>query len=114
MLATTANMIYDAVQGNELTPDKITFIRKFYNQYTPQRAYDQQYWLLKGRVQEYERKLNDYEDNNPDKYELEMRSKQYKAYEETNELIWEKIESPTTEDVKRLMEANQQWTKARK
>ena len=114
MLATTANMIYDAVQGNELTPDKITFIRKFYNRYTPQRAYDQQYWLLKGRVQEYERKLNDYEDNNPDKYELEMRSKQYKAYEETNELIWEKIESPTTEDVKRLMEANQQWTKARK
>ena len=79
-----------------------------------QRAYDQQYWLLKGRVQEYERKLNDYEDNNPDKYELEMRSKQYKAYEETNELIWEKIESPTTEDVKRLMEANQQWIKARK
>lgn len=114
MLATTANMIYDAVQGNELTPDKITFIRKFYNRYTPQRAYDQQYWLLKGRVREYEQKLNDYEDNNPDKYELEMRSKQYKAYEETNELIWEKIESPTTEDVKRLMEANQQWTKARK
>lgn len=114
MLATTANMIYDAVQGNELTPDKITFIRKFYNQYTPQRAYDQQYWLLKGRVQEYQRKLNDYEENNPDKYELETRSKQYKAYEETNELIWEKIENPTTEDVKQLMEANKQWTKASK
>lgn len=111
MLATTANMIYDAVQGNELTPDKITFIRKFYNQYTPQRAYDQQYWLLKGRVQEYQRKLNDYEENNPDKYELETRSKQYKAYEETNELIWEKIENPTAEDVKQLMEANKQWTK---
>lgn len=114
MLATTANMIYDAVQGNELTPDKITFIRKFYNQYTPQRAYDQQYWLLKGRVQEYQRKLNDYEENNPDKYELETRSKQYKAYEETNELIWEKIENPTAEDVKQLMEANKQWTKASK
>lgn len=114
MLATTTNMIYDAVQGNELTPDKITFIRKFYNQYTPQRAYDQQYWLLKGRVQEYQRKLNDYEENNPDKYELETRSKQYKAYEETNELIWEKIENPTAEDVKQLMEANKQWTKASK
>jgi hypothetical protein len=114
MLATTANMIYDAVQGNELTPDKITFIRKFYNRYTPQRAYDQQYWLLKGRVQEYQRKLNDYEENNPDKYELETRSKQYKAYEETNELIWEKIENPTAEDVKQLMEANKQWTKASK
>ena len=114
MLATTANMIYDAVQGNELTPDKITFIRKFYNQYTPQRAYDQQYWLLKGRVQEYQRKLNDYEENNPDKYELETRSKQYKAYEETNELIWEKIENPTAEDVKQLMEANKQWIKASK
>ena len=114
MLATTANMIYDAVQGNELTPDKITFIRKFYNQYTPQRAYDQQYWLLKGRVQEYQRKLNDYEENNPDKYELETRSKQYKAYEETNELIWEKIENPTAEYVKQLMEANKQWVQARK
>ena len=114
MLATTANMIYDAVQGNELTPDKLAFIRKFYNPYTDKRAYDQQYWLLKGIVQEYERTLRDHEENNPDKYELDLHSKQYQAYEDTHELIWEQIEEPTKEDVKRLMEANKQWAQARK
>jgi hypothetical protein len=114
LLGTTANLIYDVAQGNEITPDKLPFIRKFYNYYSPQRAYDQQYWLLKGIVQEYERMLNDYEDNNPDKYKLETRSKQYKAYEDTNELIWERIENPTTEDVKQLIEANKKWIKARK
>lgn len=114
MVATTANMIYDAVQGNELTPDKMAFIRKFYNPYTDKRAYDQQYWLLKGIVQEYERTLRDHEENNPDKYELDLHSKQYQAYEDTHELIWEQIEEPTKEDVKRLMEANKQWVQARK
>ena len=114
MVATTANMIYDATQGNELTPDKITFIRKFYNYYSDKRAYDQQYWLLKGIVQEYERKLRDHEENNPDKYELDLHSKQYKAYEDTHELIWEQIEEPTKDDVKQLMEANKKWVQARK
>lgn len=114
MVATTANMIYDAVQGNELTPDKLAFVRKFYNPYTDKRAYNQQYWLLKGIVQEYERTLRDHEENNPDKYELDLHSKQYQAYEDTHELIWEQIEEPTKEDVKRLMEANKQWVQARK
>ena len=97
-----------------LTPDKLAFIRKFYNPYTDKRAYDQQYWLLKGIVQEYERTLRDHEENNPDKYELDLHSKQYQAYEDTHELIWEQIEEPTKEDVKRLMEANKQWVQARK
>ena len=114
MLATTANMIYDAVQGNELTPDKLAFIRKFYNLYTDKKAYDQQYWLLKGIVQEYESMLSDHQKNNPYKYELDLHSKQYQAYEDTHELIWEQIEEPTKEDVKRLMEANKQWVQARK
>ena len=113
MLATTANMIYDAVQGNELTPDKLAFIRKFYNPYTDKRAYDQQYWLLTGIVQEYERTLRDHKKNNPDKYKLDLHSKQYKAFKDTHKLIREQIEEPTKEDVKRLMEANKQWVQAR-
>ena len=55
---------------------------------------------------------NDIE-NNPDKYELDIHSKQYQAYEDTHKLLWEQIEEPTKDDVKQLMEANKKWVGAR-
>ena len=109
MLATISEAIYDAATGTPTGPDKWPFVRKFYNAYTPERAYIQQYSLLNGRLQEFKRNLDDYQKNDKDRYRQVRNSQEYKTYLDTKRLIDNKKTNPTTEDVKELLNANKLW-----
>lgn len=111
MFITTAEAIYDAAHGIKTSPDKWPFVRKFYNAYTPERAYMQQYYLLKDRVEEFERTLKDYQKNDPAQYRLLRNSQEYRTYQQTLRLVKSQSENPTTADVQALIEANKQWIK---
>lgn len=111
MFVTLGEAIYDAATGTPTSPDKWPFVRKFYNAYTPERAYNQQYYLLNSRVSDFEKNLKDYQKNDRDRYYEVRRSPLYQSYRDAQRLVEKKKENPTTEDVKRLMEVNKQWTK---
>ena len=59
LFATIGEAAYDAYTGTPTGPDKWPFVRKFYNAYTPERAYMQKYYLLNGRVKEFKRNMDD-------------------------------------------------------
>ena len=111
MFITMGEAIYDAATGTPTGPDKWPFIRKFYNAYTPERAYMQQYYLLNGRVKEFKRVLDDYQKNDPAQYRLLRNSQQYRTYQQTQRLVKSQSENPTTADVNALIEANKLWLK---
>ena len=111
MFITMGEAIYDAATGTPTGPDKWPFVRKFYNAYTPERAYNQQYYLLNGRVKEFERELKDYQKNDPAQYRLLRNSQQYRIYQQTQRLVKSQSENPTTADVQALIEANKLWLK---
>lgn len=111
MFITLGEAIYDAATGTPTGPDKWPFIRKFYNKYTPERAYRQQYYLLRGRVNEFRKMMNDYQKNDPAQYRLLRNSQQYRTYQQTERLVKSEKENPTTADVKALIEANKLWLK---
>ena len=111
MFITIGEAIYDAATGTPTGPDKWPFVRKFYNAYTPERAYMQQYYLLNGRVTEFERNLKDYQKNDPAQYRLLRNSQEYRTYQQTQRLVKDEKENPTTVDVKTLIEANKLWLK---
>ena len=111
MFITLGEAIYDAATGTPTGPDKWPFVRKFYNAYTPERAYMQQYYLLNGRVKEFERELKDYQKNDPQQYRLLRNSQQYRTYQQTERLVKSQSENPTTADVRALIEANKLWLK---
>ena len=109
MFITAAEAIYDASTGTPTGPDKWPFIRKFYNAYTPERAYTQQYYLLNGRIKDFERNMKDYQKNDPARYRMLRNSPEYRTYINTKKLVANEKEQPTTADVNALIEANKQW-----
>lgn len=109
MFITAAEAIYDASTGTPTGPDKWPFIRKFYNAYTPERAYTQQYYLLNGRIKDFERNMKDYQKNDPARYRMLRNSQEYRTYINTKKLVANEKEQPTTADVNALIEANKQW-----
>ena len=109
MFITLGEAIYDAATGTPTGPDKWPFVRKFYNAYTPERAYMQQYYLLNGRVKEFKRNMDDYRKNDPQKYRRVQNSQEYRIYQAAERLVKNHIENPTTADVKALINANKQW-----
>lgn len=109
-----SDMILSATSGNGVSMKQVPFLRKFYNSYDTGTAYRQQYYMLNGRVKEFDRNLKDYEKNNPTKYNQVVRSQQYKLYEKDMELLSTMKENPTKEDVKKLYKANQEWWQKRK
>ena len=111
MFITLGEAIYDAATGTPTGPDKWPFVRKFYNAYTPERAYMQQYYLLNGRVKEFKRNMDDYRKNDPQKYRRVQNSQEYRIYQAAERLVKNQIENPTTADVKALINANKQWIK---
>ena len=111
MFITLGEAIYDAATGTPTGPDKWPFVRKFYNAYTPERAYMQQYYLLNGRVKEFEQELKDYQKNDPAQYRLLRNSQQYRTYQQTQRLVNNEKDNPTNADVKALIEANKLWLK---
>lgn len=111
MFITLGEAIYDAATGTPTGPSKWPFVRKFYNAYTPERAYMQQYYLLNGRVKEFKRNMNDYKKNDPQKYRRVQNSQEYRIYQAAERLVKNQIENPTTADVKALINANKQWIK---
>lgn len=111
MFITLGEAIYDAATGTPTSPDKWPFVRKFYNAYTPERAYMQQYYLLNGRVKEFKRVLDDYQKNDPAQYRLLRNSQQYRTYKQTESLVKSQSDNPTTADVRALIEANKLWLK---
>lgn len=111
MFITLGEAIYDAATGTPTGPDKWPFVRKFYNAYTPERAYMQQYYLLNGRVKEFKRNMDDYRKNDPQKYRRVQNSQEYRIYQAAERLVKNQVENPTTADVKALINANKQWIK---
>ncbi len=111
MFITLGEAIYDAATGTPTGPDKWPFVRKFYNAYTLERAYMQQYYLLNGRVKEFKRVLDDYQKNDPAQYRLLRNSQQYRTYKQTESLVKSQSDNPTTADVRALIEANKLWIK---
>lgn len=111
MFVTLGEAIYDAATGEPTGPEKWPFVRKFYNAYTPERAYNQQYYLLSGRVKAFEQTLKDYQKNDPAQYRLLRNSQQYRTYQQTQRLVKSQSENPTTADVRALIEANKLWLK---
>ena len=109
LFITTAEAIYDAATGTPTGPDKWPFIRKFYNAYTPERAYMQQYYLLSGRVEDFKRNMDDYQKNDPARYRMLRNSQEYRLYLSTKKLVDNKKEQPNTNDVNALINANKQW-----
>lgn len=65
--------------------------------------------MLKGRVDEFDRNLDDYQKNDKDRYRQVRNSQEYKTYLDTKRLIDNKKTNPTTEDVKELLNANKLW-----
>lgn len=106
--------IYSAATGQGVPAKEIPFLRKFYSPYDQESAYRQQYYLLNGRVKEFDRNLKDYKKNNPTKYNLVVGSQQYKLYEKDKKLLKTMKENPTKEDVKQLYQANKEWWQKRK
>lgn len=111
MFITLGEAIYDAATGTPTGPDKWPFVRKFYNAYTPERAYMQQYYLLNGRVNEFKRNMDDYRKNDRTKYNILTHSQEYRNYQEAERLVKKQKENPTTADVQALINANKQWIK---
>ena len=111
MFITFGEAIYDAATGTPTGPDKWPFVRKFYNAYTPERAYMQQYYLLNGRVKEFKRNMDDYRKNDRTKYNILTHSQEYRNYQEAERLVKKQKENPTTADVQALINANKQWIK---
>lgn len=111
MFITLGEAIYDAATGTPTGPDKWPFVRKFYNAYTPERAYMQQYYLLNGRVKEFKRNMDDYRKNDLQKYRRVQNSQEYRIYQAAERLVKNQIENPTTADIKALINANKQWIK---
>lgn len=111
MFITLGEAIYDAATGTPTGPDKWPFVRKFYNAYTPERAYMQQYYLLNGRVKEFKRNMDDYRKNDRTKYNILTHSQEYRNYQEAERLVKKQKENPTTADVQALIEANKLWLK---
>lgn len=111
MFITLGEAIYDAATGTPTGPDKWPFVRKFYNAYTPERAYMQQYYLLNGRVKEFKRNMDDYRKNDRTKYNILTHSQEYRNYQEAERLVKKQKENPTTADVQALINANKQWIK---
>lgn len=111
MFITLGEAIYDAATGTPTGPDKWPFVRKFYNAYTPERAYMKQYYLLNGRVKEFKRNMDDYQKNDPARYRMLRNSQEYRTYQEAERLVKNQKENPTTADVQALINANKQWIK---
>ena len=111
MFITLGEAIYDTATGTPTGPDKWPFVRKFYNAYTPERAYMQQYYLLNGRVKEFKRNMDDYRKNDRTKYNILTHSQEYRNYQEAERLVKKQKENPTTADVQTLINANKQWIK---
>ena len=65
--------------------------------------------MLKGRVDEFDRNLKDYQKNDKARYNLLRNSQEYRNYLDTKRLVDNQKENPTTADVNALVNANKKW-----
>lgn len=106
----------NAVQG-ELDPTTIPVVNRAFRPYQQERAYAQQYYLLKNRVEHYEKLLKDQAKNDREAYRDETRSELYRTYNQAQGYL-NNLPEPTDngkqykEQVKELMKLNVQWNKA--
>ena len=109
-------ILYNAVEGKEISTKDMPFVNKFYNTYSNETAYNQLYWSLYKPLKEYDKLVKEYKDGNPKKYAKETQSDTYRVYKyaKNRKLLKEPKENPTLEDVKQLYELHKQWIQARK
>ena len=109
-------ILYNAVEGKEISTKDMPFVNKFYNTYSNETAYNQLYWSLYRQMDEYGKLVKEYKAARPEKYNKEIQSDSYRyyTYAKENKLLKEPKENPTLEDVKQLYELQKQWTKASK
>ena len=106
----------NAVQG-EFDPMTVPVVNRAFRPYQQERAYAQQYYLLKNRVEHYEKLLKDQAENDREAYRDETRSELYRVNADAQRYI-KHLPKPTDdgrqskEQVKELMKLNVQWNKA--
>ena len=76
----------NAAQG-EFDPTTVPVLNRAFLLYQQERSYTQQYWLLKNRVDAYEKWLKDTKKNDPQTYREEVRSDLYKTYQNANKTL---------------------------
>lgn len=106
-----------AAQG-EFDVSNVPVVNRAFRPYQQERAYTQQYWLLKNRVDHYNALLKDTRENDPEEYRKMTNSDLYDAYLDAQKIVGGKRNKPTddgtytADQVKELMKLNVQWNKA--
>lgn len=110
----------NAAQG-EFDPTTVPVLNRAFRPYQQERSYTQQYWLLKNRVDAYDKWLDDTKKNDRQTYQAETQSELYRTYINANralqgmrkpsdELPYSKEE--TKGKTQQLMQLNVEWNKA--
>ena len=110
----------NAAQG-EFDPTTVPVLNRAFRPYQQERSYTQQYWLLKNRVDAYEKWLKDTKKNDPQTYREEVQSDLYKTYQNANKTLG-RMKKPddqlsyskeeTKGKTQQLMQLNVEWNKA--
>ena len=110
----------NAAQG-EFDPTTVPVLNRAFRPYQQERSYTQQYWLLKNRVDAYEKWLKDTKKNDPQTYRDEVQSDLYKTYQNANKTLG-RMKKPSDElpyrkeetkgKTQQLMQLNVEWNKA--
>lgn len=109
----TCNTIYDAISGNEVDVKNIPVVGKMYKPYQQDKAFNSEYYSLKGKIDAYDGYVNDLKKNDRDEFMNEIRSDRYRQYAKTQRVLkaLEKKPNQTTADVQQLMDLKKQWLK---
>lgn len=110
----------NAAQG-EFDPTTVPVLNRAFRPYQQERSYTQQYWLLKNRVDAYEKWLKDTKKNDPQTYREEVQSDLYKTYQNANKTLG-RMKKPSDQlpyskeetkgKTQQLMQLNVEWNKA--
>ena len=96
-------------------------LNRAFRPYQQERSYTQQYWMLKNRVDAYDKWLDDTKKNDRQTYQAERQSELYRTYINANRALQGMrkpsdelpySEKETKEKTQQLMQLNVEWNKA--
>ncbi len=112
------DLIVRAANQEKIDAGKVPFVNKFYKPYDSNTAYRKEYWQLYRKLNHYDKLLKDWKKNDPEKYWSEYGSDRWVAYQDLKVLVAERPSDDknteyASEDIKKLMEANELWREIR-
>lgn len=105
----------------EFDPSTVPVLNRAFRPYQQERSYTQQYWILKNRVDAYDKWLEDTKKNDRQTYQTETQSELYKTYQNANKTLngmkkpsdeLPYSEKETKDKTQQLMQLNVEWNKA--